>query len=67
VNVVVRLHPNEDGSLYRNCSHLTITKGSPDLAVMLEGSDWVGSRAPPSCTMPCFTETCLAVLCRRMV
>lgn len=43
VNVVVRLHPNEDGSLYENCPHLTITKGSPDLTVMLEGSDWVGS------------------------
>ena len=43
VNVVIRLHPNEDGSLYMNCPHLTITKGSPDLAVLLEGSDWVGS------------------------
>ena len=43
VNVVVRLHPNEDGSLYENCPHLTIRKGSPDLSVMLEGSDWIGS------------------------
>jgi hypothetical protein len=43
INVVVRLHPNEDGSLYEHCSHLTITKGSPDLMTTLEGCDWVGS------------------------
>lgn len=43
INVVVRLHPNEDGSLYQHCSHLTITKGSPDLVTTLEGCDWVGS------------------------
>jgi len=43
INVVVRLHPNEDGSLYTTCPHLTITKGVPDLATTLEGCDWVGS------------------------
>ena len=43
INVVVRLHPNEDGSLYQNCPHLHITKDVPDLAVTLEGCDWVGS------------------------
>lgn len=43
INVIVRLHPNEDGSLYRQCSHLTITKTLPDLATTLQGSDWVGS------------------------
>ena len=43
INVVVRLHPNEDGSLYTHCSHLTISKALPDLTTTLEGSDWVGS------------------------
>jgi hypothetical protein len=43
INVVVRLHPNEDGSLYRHCSHLTISKALPDLTTTLQGSDWVGS------------------------
>jgi hypothetical protein len=43
INVVVRLHPNEDGSLYRDCSHLTISKALPDLTTTLQGSDWVGS------------------------
>lgn len=43
INVVVRLHPNEDMSLYQHCSHLKISKASPDLATVLGGSDWVGS------------------------
>jgi hypothetical protein len=43
VNIIVRLHPNEDGSMYRRCRHLITTKGSPDLAVLLDGCDWVGS------------------------
>lgn len=43
INIVVRLHPNEDGSLYRNCPHLHITKEAPDLALTLEGCDWAGS------------------------
>ncbi len=43
INFIVRLHPNEDGSLYRDCRHLTISKGVPDLATTLEGSDWIGS------------------------
>ena len=43
INIVIRLHPNEDGSLYRNFPHLHITKGSPDLATILDGCDWVGS------------------------
>jgi hypothetical protein len=43
VNIIVRLHPNEDGSLYRNCPHVCRTKGSPSLAVTLDGCDWVGS------------------------
>jgi hypothetical protein len=43
INVVVRLHPNEDGSLYKQCPHLTVSKLLPDLMTTLEGSDWVGS------------------------
>jgi len=43
INVIVRLHPNEDASLYQNCPHLRITKETPDLALTLEGCDWVGS------------------------
>jgi len=43
VNVVVRLHPNEDGSLYRNCPHLKVVKGVPDLATTLDGCDGTGS------------------------
>ena len=42
-NVVVRLHPNEDGSLYIHCPHLKVTKNNPDLATTLEGCDVVGS------------------------
>jgi hypothetical protein len=43
INVVVRLHPNEDGSLYRDCPHLHITKDSPDLNTSLDGCDWTAS------------------------
>jgi hypothetical protein len=43
VNVVVRLHPNEDGSLYRRCRHVTLTQGSPDLSDTLDGCDRVAS------------------------
>jgi len=43
INVVVRLHPNEDGSLYKNCPHLHVTKNELDLATTLNGCDWVGS------------------------
>jgi hypothetical protein len=43
LNVVVRLHPNEDGSLYQKCPHLRVTKGRPTLDVMLGGCDWAAS------------------------
>ncbi|MBI3951340.1 MAG: hypothetical protein HY314_12895 [Acidobacteria bacterium] len=43
INIVVRLHPNENGRLYRGCRRLHITKNSLDLATMLDGCDWVGS------------------------
>ena len=43
MNIIVRLHPNEDGSLYRNCKNVKITKDSPSLEMILEGCDWVGS------------------------
>ncbi|NDJ76817.1 MAG: hypothetical protein GYB65_11205 [Chloroflexi bacterium] len=42
-NFVVRLHPNEDGALYADCPHLTITRQELDLATTLEGCDIVGS------------------------
>lgn len=43
LNVVVRLHPNEEGSLYRHCSHVVITKDGPAAHVLLDGCDWVAS------------------------
>jgi hypothetical protein len=43
VNFVVRLHPNENGALYRRCSHLTITKNRPGLGLVLSGCDCIGS------------------------
>jgi hypothetical protein len=43
LTTVVRLHPNEDGSIYRECPHLRITRGTPDLGVTLGGCDWIGS------------------------
>jgi hypothetical protein len=43
LNVIVRLHPNEDGALFKDCPHLHITKHAPDLHTMLDGCDWAGS------------------------
>jgi hypothetical protein len=43
LNVIVRLHPNEDGSLYRGCPHLCVTKHATDLGTMLDGCDCVAS------------------------
>jgi hypothetical protein len=43
INIIVRLHPNEDGSLYRRGSHLVITKESPEFSLLLDGSDCVAS------------------------
>jgi hypothetical protein len=43
VNVVVRLHPNEDGSIYRPWPALRITKAVPDLTTTLDGCDGVAS------------------------
>ena len=43
INVVVRLHPNEDGLLYQNCPHVRVTKDAPSLNVTLDGCDWLGS------------------------
>ncbi|WP_447603651.1 hypothetical protein [Nitrospira sp. Nam80] len=43
INVIVRLHPNEDGSLYGECPHLIVTKDRPELDLLLDGSDCVAS------------------------
>jgi hypothetical protein len=43
LNVVVRLHPNEDGRLFKECSNVRVIKQAPDLATTLDGCDWVGS------------------------
>lgn len=43
INIIVRLHPNEDGSLYRPNSHLVITKDCPEFALLLDGCDCVAS------------------------
>jgi len=43
LNVVVRLHPNEDGALYRHRPHLTVMSRAVELAIALEGCDWFGS------------------------
>jgi hypothetical protein len=43
LNVVVRLHPNEDGALYRRCPHLTLTRAAQTLGDTLDGCDWLGS------------------------
>lgn len=43
INIIVKLHPNEDGSLYSDCDHLRVTKESPDLETLLSGCDWAGS------------------------
>jgi hypothetical protein len=43
VHIVVRLHPNEDGSLYRRCAALTVTKKHPSHAAVLDAGDCVAS------------------------
>jgi len=43
INIVVRLHPNEDGSLYKNSRYLHMTKDDVSLVTTLDGCDWVGS------------------------
>ncbi|MGH9966928.1 MAG: hypothetical protein ACREBG_03710, partial [Pyrinomonadaceae bacterium] len=43
LNVVVKLHPNEDGSLYRDCPNVHLTRSEFDLSTVLDGCDWVGS------------------------
>jgi len=43
LNVVVRLHPNEDGSLYRDRRQLTVTRNTPALGDTLDGCDWLAS------------------------
>lgn len=43
LNVIVRLHPNEDDSLYRRYSHLVVTKHRPEFAALLDGCDGVAS------------------------
>ena len=43
INVVVRLHPNEDGSLYHGANHLCLTKGEVALEATLDGCDAVAS------------------------
>jgi hypothetical protein len=42
-NIVVRLHPNEDGSLYRGMQHLALTKKEASLGETLQGCDLVAS------------------------
>lgn len=43
LHVIVRLHPNEDGSLYRDCGRLILTKDRPAFATLMEGCDCVSS------------------------
>lgn len=43
MNLVARLHPNEDGSLYRDARHLRITRQEVDLITTLSGADIVAS------------------------
>jgi hypothetical protein len=43
VNVIVRLHPNEDGALYRKCPSLVMTKHRPGLGQLLDGCDCIAS------------------------
>jgi hypothetical protein len=43
LNVVVRLHPIEDGALYRGCRHLRVMNRAVELSVTLDGCDWIGS------------------------
>jgi len=43
LNVVVRLHADEDGTLYRGCPHLRVMSRGVELATVLDGCDWIGS------------------------
>jgi hypothetical protein len=43
LHVIVRLHPNEDGSLYRGYERLVITKTRPTFEELMDGCDFVGS------------------------
>jgi hypothetical protein len=43
VNIVIKLHPNEDGALYRDCKQIHVTKETPAVATILGGCDGVGS------------------------
>jgi len=43
MNIVVRLHPNEDGALYRGLEGLKVTKGVPDVITTLSGCDVAAS------------------------
>ncbi len=40
---IVRLHPNEDGGFYKDCSHLRVFKHEADLATTLAGADVCGA------------------------
>jgi hypothetical protein len=42
-NFLVRLHPNEDGSIYRGCRNLRVFKNECDLGTSLAGSDIVAA------------------------
>lgn len=42
-NIVVRLHPNEDGSLYAGCEGLRVFKNDCNLGTTLAGSDIVAA------------------------
>lgn len=44
VNVVARLHPNEDGSLFAHCRRVVVTKQRVDVATALAGADIVASQ-----------------------
>ncbi len=43
LNIVVRLHPNENGALYQAAPHLKTTKSELDLQATLDGCDAVAS------------------------
>ncbi len=44
VNVVARLHPNEDGSLFASCSRVAIMTREVDVVTALAGADIVASQ-----------------------
>lgn len=43
MSFIVRLHPNEDGGFYKDCSHLRVFKHEADLATTLAGADVCGA------------------------